>query len=229
MSAEALNPKQRVAQQAAQLVENGMTVGLGTGSTANLFIDAIALRCREEELQLRVVASSLISALRAQQAGLSVLALDQLTGLDIYIDGADEVTADLTLLKGRGQDLVAEKLLASSADAFYVLIDEAKLVNQIGEKFPIPVEVKPSAWQLVRSTLQKFGGSGDLRLNASGDNVFYSASGSVVLDMQFIDMSCESIQQVLTGMPGVVEHGIFSNLAKEVWVGTDSSVNIMTR
>jgi len=228
MTAPTLTPKHYVAEHAVKLVENGMTVGLGTGSTANLFIDAIARRFREEELQVRVVASSLISALRAQQAGLAVLALDQLTGLDLYIDGADEVTPDLTLLKGRGQDLVAEKLLASSADAFYVLVDDSKLVKQIGDNFPIPVEVIPSAWQLVRSTLQKYGGSGELRLNASGDNVFFTASGSVVLDMQFADMPCEAIVKVLTGMPGVVEHGIFSDVAKAVLVGTEQGVNVLS-
>lgn len=227
-TATPLNPKQMVAAAAAEMVENGMIVGLGTGSTANLFIDALANRCREQELQLRVVASSIISHNRAIQAGLSVMSLNQLTGLDLYIDGADEVAPDLSLLKGRGQDLVREKLLAHHADQFVVLVDDSKLVDTIGDKNPIPIEVSPENWQLVRTALQQAGGSGDLRLNAAGDNVFYSASGSLVLDMKFTDMTTKSLDQLLSALPGVVEHGIFYQLASDVLIGRADGVERLT-
>ena len=227
-TATPLNPKQMVAAAAAEMVENGMIVGLGTGSTANLFIDALANRCREQELQLRVVASSIISHNRAIQAGLSVMSLNQLTGLDLYIDGADEVAPDLSLLKGRGQDLVCEKLLAHHADQFVVLVDDSKLVDTIGDKNPIPIEVSPENWQLVRTALQQAGGSGDLRLNAAGDNVFYSASGSLVLDMKFTDMTTKSLDQLLSALPGVVEHGIFYQLASDVLIGRADGVERLT-
>ncbi|MCX4188841.1 ribose-5-phosphate isomerase RpiA [Methylophaga sp. OBS3] len=227
-TATPLNPKQMVAAAAAEMVENGMIVGLGTGSTANLFIDALANRCREQELQLRVVASSIISHNRAIQAGLSVMSLSQLTGLDLYIDGADEVAPDLSLLKGRGQDLVREKLLAHHADQFVVLVDDSKLVDTIGDKNPIPIEVSPENGQLVRTALQQAGGSGDLRLNAAGDNVFYSASGSLVLDMKFTDMTTKSLDQLLSALPGVVEHGIFYQLASDVLIGRADGVERLT-
>lgn len=219
-----MNPKQRVALHAANLVEQNMVVGLGTGSTANFFIEALAQRCRTEKLSIRTVSSSAISAIKAREAGLPVLSIAELESVDIYVDGADEVTPDLTLLKGRGQDLVNEKLLASAADQFFVLVDESKLVERIGHTFPIPVEVMPQAWRLVISQLKHQGGEGQLRLNASGDNVAVTASGSLVLDMQFKNMDSLELTMILDTIPGIVEHGIFSDIASAVFIGGDSEV-----
>lgn len=219
-----MNPKQRVAVHAANLVEADMVVGLGTGSTADLFIEALAKRNRSEKLNVTTVSSSAISAIKAEEAGLSVTSIDTLTHIDMYVDGADEVTPDLTLLKGRGQDLVREKLLASAADRFYVLVDESKLVEQIGDKFPVPVEVMPDAWKLVLGELQKQGGRGELRLNASGDNVAVTAHGSLVLDMQFEHVDSLELTMVLDTIPGIVEHGIFSELATAVFIGGEQEV-----
>jgi ribose 5-phosphate isomerase A len=219
-----MNPKQRVAVHAANLVEADMVVGLGTGSTANLFIEALAKRNRTEDLNVTTVSSSVISAVNAKQAGLPVVSIDSLDYLDIYVDGADEVTPDLTLLKGRGQDLVREKLLAAAADQFYVLVDESKLVDQIGQNFPIPVEVLPDAWKLVLGQLKQQGGRGELRMNAAGDNVAITAHGSLVLDMQFEHMESLELTMVLDTIAGVVEHGIFSELASAVFIGGDKEV-----
>lgn len=219
-----MNPKQRVAVHAANLVEADMTVGLGTGSTANLFIEALAKRNKQEGLNVRTVSSSAISAVKAREAGLPVVQIADLKTLDIYVDGADEVTEELTLLKGRGQDLVREKLLAAAADQFYVLVDESKLVSRIGEKFPIPVEVLPEAWQLVLTQLKHQGGTGGLRLNAAGDNVAITAAGSLVLDMDFGRKESLELTMILDTIPGIVEHGIFSDLASAVFIGGDDAV-----
>ncbi|HDZ16570.1 MAG TPA: ribose-5-phosphate isomerase RpiA [Methylophaga aminisulfidivorans] len=219
-----LNPKQRVAIHAANLVEKDMIVGLGTGSTANFFIEAIAKRNKAEKLNIRVVSSSIISASIAKEAGLNVIALSDIDNLDIYVDGADEVASDLTLLKGRGQDLVKEKLLASAADQFFVLVDETKLVENIGQNFSIPVEVIPEAWQLVLAQLKLHGGHGQLRLNSSSDNVAFTASGSLVLDMTFGKMESLELTMILDTIPGVIEHGIFSDLATAVFIGTETAV-----
>jgi ribose 5-phosphate isomerase A len=221
---KAMNPKQRVAIHAANLVEANMVVGLGTGSTANLFIEALAKRQRTEKLNVTTVSSSVISAIKAKQAGLPVVSIDSLDGLDMYVDGADEVTPDLTLLKGRGQDLVREKLLASAADQFYVLVDESKLVDHIGQKFPIPVEVMPEAWKLVLAQLKQRGGTGELRLNAAKDNVAVTANGSLVLDMEFNHIDSLELTMVLETIPGIVEHGIFSELATAVFIGGEQEV-----
>lgn len=219
-----MNPKQRVAVHAANLVEADMIIGLGTGSTANLFIDALAKRNRSEHLNITTVSSSAISAVKAKEAGLPVISIDSLDYLDMYIDGADEVTPDLTLLKGRGQDLVREKLLASAADQFYVLVDESKLVEHIGQNFPIPVEVFPDAWKLVLAQLKQQGGYGELRLNVAGDNVAVTAHGSLVLDMKFEHIDSLELTMVLDTVAGVVEHGIFSDLASAVFIGGEQEV-----
>lgn len=219
----AMNPKQRVAEHAASFIENGMIVGLGTGSTANCFIDVLALR-QQQGLEIQTTASSAISAIRARQAGLTVLAIEQLTHLDVYVDGADEVTDDLQLLKGRGQDLVAEKLLASHANSFFVLVDESKMVTQIGQQYAIPIEVLPSAWQLVMQSLQQHGASGELRRNSAGDNVAVTAAGNLVLDMRFADIDTAGLNQLLDTHPGIVEHGVFYDLASAVFIADSSGV-----
>jgi ribose 5-phosphate isomerase A len=220
-----MNDKQLVAHHVAQYVKDGMLVGLGTGSTANCFIEALAQRQNEEGLQVTVVSSSIISAVKAQALGLPVVALEQVERLDLYVDGADEVSPELTLLKGRGADLVREKLLARASDAFVVLVDRSKLVNRIGEKYAIPIEVLPFAWALVKRRLESLGGRGGLRLNAAQDNVAVTAHGSVVLDMAFEPTwEIGALDAALNATPGVVEHGIFYQLAKTVLIAADGQI-----
>ena len=170
-----MNDKQLVAIEAAKLATNGMLIGLGTGSTANYFIEALAERQTKEGLNIQTVASSTISAIKAQNCGLALVAISQISQIDLYVDGADEITPKLSLLKGRGQDLVMEKLLATAAKQFIVVADKSKLVSRIGEKFVIPIEVMPNAWQMVKQQLETHGATGDIRLNAGQDNVAISA------------------------------------------------------
>ncbi len=220
-----MNDKQLAARKAAEQVQNGMLVGLGTGSTANYFIEELARLQKEEGLQVTTVASSVISSIKAQQLNLSVIAFEQVTQLDLYVDGADEVSHEGTLLKGRGSDLVREKILAKASERFLVLVDQSKLVNRIGEKFAIPVEVLPFAWQLVKLNLESLGATGDLRPNASKDNFAITASGSLVLDITFSpELDSFFLNDRLNAIPGVVEHGIFSNLASTVFIGNDGEV-----
>ncbi len=220
-----MNDKQLAACEAANAVKNGMIVGLGTGSTANYFIEALAERQNNEKLQITTVSSSVISFIKAKQLGLSVQSIEQLSHLDLYVDGADEVSPDGTLLKGRGSDLVKEKILATASQQFLVLVDQSKLVNRIGEKFAIPIEVMPFAWQLVKNNLEEMGGTGNLRLNANEDNAAITAHGSLVLDMTFdTEISTPLLNEHLNGLPGVVEHGIFTNLATTILIGKDGKV-----
>ena len=220
-----MNDKELVAYQAARLVEDGMLVGLGTGSTANYFIEELARRKSEEGLQVSTVSSSVISAIKAQSLGLPLVAMEHVSRLDLYVDGADEVTPDMTLLKGRGSDLVREKLLARAADRFIVLVDQSKLVSRIGEKFPIPVEVIPFAWQLAKRTLESLGGRGGLRQNANKDGLAVTSHGSLVLDMVFdASVDSQALNDRLNATPGVVEHGIFQGLAAAVFVAQEGRV-----
>jgi len=221
-----MNDKQLVAEQAVRYVKSGMVVGLGTGSTANLFIEELARRRNEENLQVQAVASSVISAVKAQQLGLPLLAMEQLRYLDIYVDGADEVGPDMTLLKGRGADLVREKLLAKASNMFLVLIDQSKQVERIGANFPIPIEVMPFAWQMVKRSIEAIGGQGDLRLNPSRDNLAISAYGNLVLDMVFpANTDATTLNAELNAIPGIVEHGIFSGLASAVFCAHQGRVD----
>jgi ribose 5-phosphate isomerase A len=224
-----MNDKQLVANAAAAHVQDGMLVGLGTGSTANFFIEELARRQAEEGLRVTAVSSSTVSAIKAKALGLPLVSIEHVDRIDLYVDGADEVTPDLTLLKGRGYDLVREKLLARAADRFLVLIDPSKRVRRIGERYPIPVEVMPFAWQLVKHRLENLGGSGGLRPNAAGDGLAVTSHGSLVLDMAFgTEWDSWALDEALNATPGVVEHGIFRALASAVLIALDGEVKELT-
>ena len=221
-----MNDKQLVAHHAAKLVRDGMVIGLGTGSTANYFIEELAQRNNEEGLKIQVVASSVVSSIKARDMGLPLLSMEHIGGLDVYVDGADEVSPDMTLLKGRGADLVREKLLAKAGGAFWVLIDQSKRVSRIGENYPIPVEVMPFAWRLVLESVAKIGGLGKLRTNAGGDGLAMSSYGSLILDVGFEPRETAArLDDLLNAIPGVIEHGIFRNLASAVFCGHEGQVH----
>jgi ribose 5-phosphate isomerase A len=225
-----MQEKQRVAEYAAQQITDGQLVGLGTGSTANFFIQALAKRQVQEGLKIQTVASSVVSAIKANSLGLTVLALENVSNLDVYVDGADEVSPALDLLKGRGADLVREKILANASQEFWVLIDSSKRVEHIGQKYPIPVEVMPFAWQLVLHSIQTLGGTAQLRANASGDGLAVSSYGSLVLDTIFpASLETTTLNNQLNAQPGVVEHGIFSQLASAIFCVEGGEVQVQRR
>jgi len=220
-----MNDKQAVALEAASYVKNDMIVGLGTGSTANYFIDALAERQRTENLRITTVASSNISMIKAQSAGLTVLSLSQLSQIDLYVDGADEITPDNALLKGRGYDLVMEKLLAKAAKQFIVVADKSKLVSRIGENFAIPIEVMPFAWQAAKRSLEAIGGGGELRQNVAKDGLSITSYGSLVLDMRFdASLDADRLNALINNIPGVIEHGIFAKLASTILIADQGQI-----
>ena len=220
-----MNDKQLVAIHAAKYVKSGMLVGLGTGSTANYFIEELARRQTEENLKVTTIASSQVSMIKAQNLGLNVIALTQVAEIDVYVDGADEITPDMTLLKGRGYDLVLEKLLAKAAKQFIVVADKSKLVGRIGTNYAIPIEVMPMAWKAAKRSLEAAGGFGELRQNVAKDGLSISSHGSLVLDMAFDQsISEESLNQLINNTPGVVEHGIFYGLTSVVLIADDGKV-----
>ena len=223
-----MNDKQLAARHAAAKVRDGMVVGLGTGSTANHFIDELARRRAEEGLDVKAVSSSTASAIKAKALGLPLLGLEHIDRVDLYVDGADEVAPGLALLKGRGFDLVREKLLAAAAAEFWVLADRGKLVGRVGERYPVPVEVAPFAWALALRSLEKLGGRGGLRPTADGGGFVVSAHGSLVLDVAFgPEWDARALDAALNAVPGVVEHGIFIGLASLAVVAADGRVEEM--
>jgi ribose 5-phosphate isomerase A len=220
-----MNDKQLVAIHAAKYVQDDMLVGLGTGSTANFFIDELARRQAEEKLKVTTIASSTVSMIKAQSLGLNVISIQQVATIDLYIDGADEITPDMTLLKGRGYDLVMEKLLAKAAKQFFVVADNSKLVDRIGTNFAIPIEVMPFAWKATKKSIELAGGHGNLRQNVAKDGLSISSYGSLILDMAFDERVCEeNLNQLLNNIPGVVEHGIFRGLTTAVFIANDGNI-----
>ena len=220
-----VNDKQLVAIYAANYVKNGMLVGLGTGSTANYFIEELARRQRDESLKVTTIASSNVSMIKAQSLGLNVISLTQVAEIDLYVDGADEITPDMTLLKGRGYDLVLEKLLAKAAKQFLVVADKSKLVARIGSNFAIPIEVMPIAWKAAKRSLEEAGGIGELRQNVAKDGLSITSHGSLVLDMAFDQSISESaLNQLINNTPGVVEHGIFVGLSSAILIADAGKV-----
>jgi ribose 5-phosphate isomerase A len=220
-----MNDKQLVAIHAASYVQDHMLVGLGTGSTANFFIEELARRQTEENLKVTTIASSNVSMIKAQSLGLKVISIQQVSSIDCYVDGADEITPDMILLKGRGYDLVMEKLLAKAAKQFFVVADKSKLVDHIGTNFAIPIEVMPFAWQAAKRSIELAGGHGDLRQNVAKDGLSISSYGSLILDMSFDkNVSEEALNQLLNNIPGVVEHGIFLGLTSAVFIADDGNI-----
>lgn len=224
-----MNDKQLIAIHAASRIQHDMLVGLGTGSTANFFIDELARRHQEEGLAITTVASSTISAQRAQSLNLPIVALEHIKKIDLYVDGADEITPDMTLLKGRGSDLVKEKLLAKAAKEFVVVADKSKQVLAIGEKYAIPIEVTPFAWQLAQESLVAIGATGQLRPNAANDGFWITSHGSYVFDMRFDnDTDAATLNALINNVPGVVAHGIFHALATEILIADNGSISSIT-
>ena len=221
-----MNDKQLVALQAAKYVKSGMLVGLGTGSTANYFIAELARLQQDEGLKVTTVASSTISSQNAQSLHLPIVALEHIGSIDLYVDGADEITPNMTLLKGRGSDLVKEKLLAKAATQFIVVADASKLVAHIGQNFVIPIEVIPFASLLAKKSLEAIGGTGNLRPNAANDGFWITSHGSYVLDMKFDkSLDASTLNALINNTPGVVEHGIFYGLTDTILIADSGTVS----
>lgn len=216
--------KQMAGTRAAELVEDGMVVGLGTGSTANFMIYALANRLQRGLKIVGAVASSEVSADLASGLGIPIVTLDQYPELDIYIDGADELDDQLRLLKGAGGALVREKIVASCARRFIVIADTTKHVSQLGHRFPVPVETIPFAVTPVKRRLEALGATVQLRVR--GDTSFISDNGNMILDCTFPDGIDDpaTLNTRMHSIAGVVETGLFLNMAERAIIGGHDGV-----
>ena len=212
-----------VAKRAAELVEDGMAVGLGTGTTATLFIRELAAR----KLKIRCVASSDASHDLGRQLGMDVVTLAELPELDIYIDGADEVCVvpgGLDLIKGGGGALLREKIVASAAKEFICVVDSSKMVKMLG-KFPLPVEVVKMALPLVEPRLAGLGFTPKLRMKKDGSGIFVTDEGNYILDCWSEGIAePESTAAEIRSIVGVVEHGLFLGMATVALVAGEDGV-----
>ena len=223
-----MNDKEIVAQAALKYVKDNTIVGLGTGSTANYFIEGLAKKIKNENLDIKVVASSTISQISAIKAGLTYVSLDQIETIDLYVDGADEIAFHncIEVLKGRGYDLIREKLLAKASKQCIIIGDRSKIVNRIGDNFPIPIEVSPIAWKITKKIIEEFSVNCDLRKNTAGDGFAITSYGNLVLDCDFKYEEISSLSKQLSEVPGVLEHGIFLDIAHLVLIATKGEIEI---
>ena len=208
------------AKAALDFIEPGEIIGVGTGSTTNFFIDALASVKGKID---GVIASSQASADRLQAIGLPVLDLNRTGDLSLYVDGADEANAHLQLIKGGGGALTREKIVASASRRFVCIIDASKLSDHLGS-FPLPVEVIPMAQSLVARKLIAMGGQPELRIDCITDN------GNVILDVRNLDLTDPlATESEINLLAGVVDNGLFAARRADVLlVGRDDGVRQMT-
>ena len=223
--------KQAAADAVVSMIESGMAVGLGTGSTASLAIRALGARVRDEGLDISAVATSFASERLAADEGIRLMSLDRTPELDLAFDGADEVDPDLNLIKGRGAAHTREKIVAAAAGRFVILVDDSKLVDRLGERMPLPVEVVPLATRPVMNVLRRLGGEPELRMGVRKDGPVVSDQGMWIVDAMFDVISDpDHVDRTLLSTPGVVDHGLFLGMATDVLVGlADGTVDRRTR
>ena len=214
--------KQAVAQAAVDQIQNGMILGLGSGSTAALMIEALALKLKSGEIKDVVgVTRSFQGEVLATELGIPLKSLSSVSEIDLAIDGADEVDPKFQLIKGGGACHVQEKLVAALAKKFIVVVDSTKLVTKLNLDFKLPVEVLPSAWKQVQKTLKNLGAEGNLRMAQKKAGPIVTDQGNLILDLTFsngIDQP-ELLESQINNIPGVLENGLFVNLTDEVLVG----------
>ncbi len=214
--------KQAVATAAVDQIKDGMVLGLGSGSTAALMIQGLGAKLATGELKDIVgVTTSFQGEVLAAELGIPLRSLNAVDRIDLAIDGADEVDAAFQLIKGGGACHVQEKLVACRADRFVVVVDSTKLVDRLNLDFLLPVEVLPGAWRQVQAQLQAMGGNADLRMATRKAGPVVTDQGNLVLDVKFNGGIVDPVglERDLNNLPGVLENGLFVNLADEVLVG----------
>lgn len=211
-----INVKQLAAEKAVEFVKDGMKIGLGTGSTAYWAINRLGERV-SEGLKITAVATSRASEEQARELGIPIVAFGDIDSLDLTIDGADELDSNLQLIKGGGGALLREKIVASNSTRMIVIADESKVVNTLG-KFPLPVEIVPFAWEWTVAELAKLGCNPELR--RSGEELYKTDNGNYIADCRFEAIeSAPKLALAIQSIPGVVEHGLFIEIAAMAIVG----------
>ena len=212
--------KELAGRKAVEQVRDGMVVGLGSGSTAEYAIRALGERCAAEGIDIRCVPTSEASGRLGREVGLQVTSLEEEPAIDLTIDGADEVDPDLNLVKGLGGALLREKIVAAASTREIIIVDPSKLVDRLGTKSPLPVEVLPFAWALARTRLMEFASSAAMRRTPAGGE-YLTDNGNYILDCSFEEGigNAAAVEEGINRIPGVVENGLFVGLADLVIVG----------
>jgi ribose 5-phosphate isomerase A len=225
---ESMNAKQRAGAKAVEFIDDGMTVGLGTGSTAHWMVERLGVRVREG-LRVRCVPTSKRTEEQARALGITLVTFADVQRLDLAIDGADEIGPGLALIKGGGGALLREKLVARAARRFVVIADASKRVEVLG-RFPLPIEVVPFAWEVTsRKVAEVSNAEPQLRRDERGET-YLTDNGNYILDCRCREIhDPESMERELKLLTGVVECGLFVRMADLAVVATDDDVEIIER
>jgi ribose 5-phosphate isomerase A len=213
--------KQQVGKAAADRVQSGSIVGLGTGSTTAYAIQYLGDRLKAGELtDIKGIPTSFQASVLAKQYGIPLTTLDEVDRIHIAIDGADEVDPHKNLIKGGGAAHTREKVVDSLAELFIVVVDQSKIVTALGSTFPVPVEVLPMAIAPVTRALEKLGGKPELRMGIKKDGPVITDQGNMVLDVTFASIpNPAELEKTLNNIPGVLENGIFVGVTDIVLIG----------
>lgn len=231
----AVQQKAFAASAALEFVESGMTLGLGSGSTAELFVKELGAALAAGELDnIRGVPTSENTAALAREVGVPLLPVDQAQRIDLTVDGADEVDTRFRLIKGGGGCHLREKIIAHASDLMVVLVDETKLVSDLGA-YPLPVEVDPFAFTITaKKVFDALRAAGverpdiNVRCKGDGNDPFVTDGGHFILDCACGRLpDPEEAAEYLSHIPGVIEHGLFIDLARVIIVGEDSGARVM--
>lgn len=209
--------KEQVACKIAQQVKDGQVIGVGSGSTVYVALFALATRVKQEGLRIKVIPASQESTMTCIQLGLPLTSLWQ-ERPDCTIDGADEVSPEYDLIKGRGGAMFKEKLLIRSSEMTYIIIDRSKLVSSLGSRFPVPVEVFPPALSYVGTQLKRLGATEiQLRMAKGKDGAVITENGNFILDARFESIGKE-LEQQIKAITGVWESGLFMGYPLKILV-----------
>jgi ribose 5-phosphate isomerase A len=220
--------KRAAAERAVELVETGMVLGLGTGSTAGFVIAPLAARIAQG-LAIVAIPTSEHTAAEARRLGIPLTSFAEHPRIDLAIDGADEVhRATLDLVKGLGGALLREKIVAAVSDRFVVIVDHEKLVDRLGEHAPLPVEIVQFGWQATAAALERLGAKPQLR-GAAGQP-FVTDGGNFILDCHFGAIEDpQATEQLINSVVGVVENGLFVGRSSMVIVASENGVDMLSR
>jgi ribose 5-phosphate isomerase A len=222
--------KQAAADAALALVEDGMVLGLGSGSTAALFVSSLARRISENRLKIVGIPTSLQTERQARELGIPLATLADEPQIDLNVDGADEVVpGTLCLIKGHGGALLREKIIASVSNRMAVVADETKVVDHLGSLVAVPVEIVPFAWEATQLKLQGLGARPSLRLRGDGQP-YVTDGGHYIMNCAFGPMeNPKDIADRLDHVVGVVEHGLFLDFATQALIAGQGGVRILTK
>ena len=225
MEGPSINPKKAAGEAAAAYIKNGMTVGLGTGSTAYWAIHSIAAKVTQG-MELKAIATSTASEALGRSLEINIVSFADIDHIDITIDGADEVSESLDVIKGGGGALLREKIVAAATEQYIIIADHSKYVPVLGA-FALPVEVVKFGWEMTNRHLQALGCATKMRL--SGDAPFVSDNGNFIIDCSFKAIEQpETLHQQINAIPGVAENGLFLGMADIVILGQqDGSTRLM--